>query len=102
MIAFASSNLTVCTKWGQALIQLELYSTLGCHLCERAETVLQRVSRQRDVSWHVVEIAQSNKLVDTYGLRIPVVRSKSGMELGWPFDEDQLIGWLDQIFATTR
>lgn len=63
-----------------------LYSTLGCHLCEHAEEILQ----QEHVAYHVVDIAETDHLLQRYGVRIPVVVDDAGRELGWPFDATQL------------
>lgn len=75
---------------------LTLYTTLGCHLCEQAEAVIgpQLASGQ----WRLqsVDIAQSDELIERYGVRIPVVAkmaendsSNVVAELGWPFDSHQ-------------
>lgn len=36
------------------------------------------------------EISDDEDLVTRYGVRIPVLRSATGEELGWPFDHDSL------------
>lgn len=63
---------------------LVLYGTLGCHLCERAEALIQGVT---DAAISVVEIADDGELLERYGVRIPVIqRLDTGEELDWPFD----------------
>ena len=43
----------------------------------------------------VVDIAQSEELVERFGTRIPVLRrSDTGQELDWPFTRDQLLTFL--------
>ena len=43
----------------------------------------------------VVDIAQSEALVERYGTRIPVLRrNDTGAELDWPFTRDQLLTFL--------
>ena len=45
-----------------------------------------------------IEISESEELVERYGIRIPVIRLRENLrgensesvELGWPFDLDQL------------
>ena len=45
-----------------------------------------------------IEISESEELVDRYGIRIPVIglpenlpeENRESVELGWPFDLDQL------------
>lgn len=83
------------TDGDSALVELKLYSTLGCHLCEEAEALLNQAQTVTDVGWQTVEIAESDKLMQEYGLRIPVVQyTENGAELGWPFDEHRLMDWL--------
>ncbi len=64
---------------------LVLYSTGGCHLCERAEALIRwRVGANLDL----VEIADDPELLERYGVRIPVLRRlDTEQELNWPFDE---------------
>ncbi len=61
---------------------MTLYSTAGCHLCEEAEAMLA----QAGAAWETVDIAADPALLDSYGVRIPVLRTAGGAELGWPFD----------------
>lgn len=74
---------------------LILYTTLGCHLCEHAKDRLWPVLSSGEWRLEEVDIADSDDLVERYGVRIPVVvRADSRSELGWPFDEQQLEQWL--------
>lgn len=78
------------------MAQLTLLSTLGCHLCEQAEDVLQDAKLSRNFEWEIVDIADSDSLVEAYGVRIPVVLHKeSGNEIGWPFDLKSFVAWLE-------
>lgn len=74
-----------------------LYHTLGCHLCELAEEQIEihnQVSEQV-ISYTKVDIADDEKLVELYGIRIPVLAAK-GLEetLDWPFDVHSLSGFI--------
>jgi len=73
---------------------LILYGTLGCHLCEQAQALIG--TSQRDVGeLRYVDIASDDQLVESYGVRIPVVKhSVTGEELGWPFDLPVFEQWL--------
>jgi len=63
---------------------LILYGTECCHLCEEAESILARA----DLSWHGIEIADEDALLERYGTRIPVLRrNDNNAELDWPFDD---------------
>lgn len=65
---------------------LILYTTLGCHLCERAKDELWPVLTHFGWRLEEVDIADSDGLMSRYGTRIPVVaRADNHAELGWPF-----------------
>ncbi|RLA00239.1 MAG: glutaredoxin family protein, partial [Gammaproteobacteria bacterium] len=76
------------------MIQIEFFTTLGCHLCEDAELLLQTPLNDGRIQIHSVDIAEgdnSDRLMEIYGLRIPVIKRLDTMdELGWPFDCEQL------------
>ena len=68
----------------------QLLGTLGCHLCEQAEALLMPWV-QIGLEVELIDIADSEQMVETYGLRIPVLRiADTGAELNWPFDQAQL------------
>lgn len=70
---------------------LIFYTTAGCHLCEYAAEMLEYLERESGLLVQVVDISESNELVDRYGIRIPVVKNpKNENELGWPFSIEQL------------
>ncbi len=68
---------------------LYLYSSVGCHLCDKAEALLETELGDLWEDVMLIEIADSDDMVASYGLRIPVFAgtSVSGewMELDWPF-----------------
>jgi len=71
---------------------LVLYGTLGCHLCEQAEKLVQSVT---DAVVSVVEITDDGELLERYAVRIPVLqRLDNSEELGWPFDAAAIRHWL--------
>lgn len=72
----------------------QLFGTLGCHLCEQAESLLLPwVARGLQVE--LIDIADSEQHLQTYALLIPVLRrTDSAAELRWPFDAAQLAAWL--------
>lgn len=69
-------------------MKLTLYSTPDCHLCELATDLLQQVTEDIDIEH--IDITGSVELVEQYGIRIPVIKNRSGDELGWPFDLETL------------
>lgn len=76
---------------------LLLYTTEGCHLCEKAEQQLEFLRQQGIVDWEPVEISESDELIESYGIRVPVVGEKGGgREIGWPFELGQLHQWVNE------
>lgn len=76
------------------LPECQLFGTLGCHLCEVAEAVLMPFV-EHGLLVELVDIGESEAQVESYGLRIPVLRrDDSGAELDWPFDADQVAAFL--------
>lgn len=68
-----------------------LYTTLGCHLCEQAKSLLWPLLSERGCQLEEVDIADSEALMAAYGTSIPVVENPlSGERLYWPFDGAQL------------
>jgi hypothetical protein len=74
---------------------LKLYTTSHCHLCE---TALALVLQQCDADkLELVEIAQDTLLINSYGLRIPVLQRLDTLaELNWPFTEYELHSFLSK------
>jgi hypothetical protein len=72
-----------------------LYGTSACHLCELAEALLQALRKQGEgVDYDKVDIADSDTLFERYGLLIPVLQDSRGRELRWPFDIEELRGFI--------
>ena len=74
---------------------LLFYTTVGCHLCDQAKAIYQ-ATLNPDFFWvETVDIANSDALIERYGVRIPVIRHEpSGRELGWPFGPEELVEFL--------
>ena len=77
------------------LPECQLLGTVGCHLCEVAEGVLMPLVYEDGLLVELVDIADSEEMVEAYSLRIPVLRRvDTGAELDWPFDIDQVVHFL--------
>ena len=77
-------------------MNVQLFTTLGCHLCEQAHAqLLSLIDEGMDLSIELVEIADSEELMDRYGITIPVIQME-GRELGWPFSADALQTFLER------
>lgn len=72
-------------------VDCELYGTLGCHLCDEAEQVLQPFVAQGLVV-ELLDIIESSEWLGRYALSIPVLRRvDTGQELHWPFDQQAVL-----------
>lgn len=72
-------------------MKVELFTTVGCHLCEQAEQLLNELNAQgSNIDICAIEIADSDDLMERYGIRIPVIRTPDQRELGWPFTLEEL------------
>ena len=77
-----------------------LYTRAGCHLCDDAKAVLDRVRAATGVDWSEVDIAADAELTAEYGDRIPVV-VLDGREHGyWRVEEDRLLRDLGRSTAS--
>lgn len=72
------------------MTSLVLYHTTGCHLCEKARDLLWPLLSSHGIKLTEIDIADSDQLIESYGIRIPVV-SADGVELNWPFDQGQIV-----------
>ena len=54
-------------------IQVDIYSRPGCHLCDEAKEVIERVRRRVAFDLKVVNIETDQDLEKQYGDQIPVV-----------------------------
>lgn len=73
-------------------MDIRLYGTACCHLCEEAQAILHELGIQAER----VDIADDDELLEKYGIRIPVLkRVDTGAELGWPFDAEAVARFLE-------
>lgn len=74
------------------MAEFVLYQRDYCHLCDQALAVL---AQARAPDFESVWVDDSAELVQRYGTRVPVLRDlRNGRELDWPFDAQQVSGWL--------
>lgn len=73
-------------------MNLQLYGTEFCHLCDEAEALLRGLG----IAAEYIDIADDDELIERYGVRIPVLRRcDNGAELGWPFDGGAVLRFID-------
>jgi hypothetical protein len=82
--------------------RLTLISRPGCHLCEVAEEVLERVAATTGETWTKIDVTDSLDLERDYGDRVPVLLL-DGREHGyWRVEEERLLRDLARPPGTPR
>jgi len=71
--------------------RLTLISRPGCHLCEVAEQVLDRVAANTGEQWTKVDVTDSVELERDYGDRVPVLLLDGAEHGYWRIEEDRLL-----------
>ena len=69
---------------------MTLYGKPGCHLCDEALAMLQRLERRYPMEIQKVDITQDPTLFRRYDIRIPVVVVAGGDEVEAPITEQEL------------
>ena len=70
--------------------ELLLLTRPGCHLCEAARQVLDRVSADLQVPWQEQDIEQDRGLMERFGEEIPVLMIDGVQRDFWQIDEARL------------
>ena len=55
------------------VLKIELLGKPGCHLCDEAKIVLERICRDLGLSWDEVNIEEHSLLFERYKEEIPVL-----------------------------
>ncbi|MBK3629893.1 glutaredoxin family protein [Streptomyces sp. MBT49] len=77
-------------KAAQGARSVTLIRKSGCHLCDDAERVIERVCGELGVSWEQKDIADDQELYDQYWEQIPVVLVDGRQHTFWRVDEGRL------------
>ena len=74
-----------------------IYSKPGCHLCEEAIRVLQRIQTQNPFALEEVNIQDDPTLLAEYGEQIPVVTLNGTFLFEYTVDETRLRQLLKEV-----
>lgn len=67
-------------------------------MCEIAWDLLAPLISYLPLRLEEVDIAESDELIERYGVRIPVLKFNDyAEELGWPFDSTQALSFLKKF-----
>lgn len=85
-----SSNMLTNTM--NEKLDLILYHTDGCHLCEIAQSLVEQLG----MVYQHIDICDDDLLAERYGISIPVL-VMGDKELFWPFDGEQLTDFIRSV-----
>jgi glutaredoxin len=68
-------------------IRVEIYSRPGCHLCDDAKEIIQRVQRRYPFSLRLINIEEDPALEAAYGTEIPVIFINGNKAFKYHVDE---------------
>ena len=68
-------------------VYVEIYSRPGCHLCDEAKEVIERVRRRLTFGLRVINIERDPELEKKYGEEIPVVFVNGVLAFKYRVDE---------------
>lgn len=75
---------------GPGDVRVRLYSRPGCHLCDDARAVIERVCAEVGTAYEEVDITTSPELAAAYGEQIPVTFVDGEQHDFWRVDETRL------------
>lgn len=70
-------------------IRVDIYSRPGCHLCDDAKEVIERVRRQYPFELRVINVETDPELEAAYGTEIPVVVINGNKAFKYRVDEGE-------------
>jgi glutaredoxin len=71
-------------------IQIDIYSRPGCHLCDEAKDIIDRVRKRHAFAVRVINIEENPALESAYGTEIPVVFINGSKAFKYHVDEREL------------
>jgi glutaredoxin len=72
------------------MVRVTLYSKPGCHLCDEARTVIERVCAELGESYEEISILDDPVLQERYAEEIPVTLVDGKQHDFWRVDESRL------------
>jgi glutaredoxin len=81
-------------------VDVEIYSRPGCHLCDEAKEVIERVRRRLAFGVRVVDIETDPELEKRYGEQIPVVLVNGVLAFKYRVDEAEFEKKVKRLWKT--
>ena len=76
-----------------------MYSRPGCHLCDEARDVIDRVQTRYAFDFEVVNIAENPELESRYGTEIPVIHINGNKAFKCRVDPIELERKLERLWS---
>ena len=77
-------------------VAVDLYTRVGCHLCDDAKGVLERVQAERPFELRVIDVDTDAELARRFGLEVPVVFVGGRKAFKYRVDEAELVRRLER------
>lgn len=81
-------------------VNVEIYSRPGCHLCDDAKEIIERVQRRLAFTLRVVNIETDPQLERDYGEQIPVVFINGAKMFKYHVDEAEFEKKVRRLWKT--
>ena len=81
-------------------VKIDVYSRPGCHLCDEAKDVIDRVHNRFAFDMNVVNIETDPALEAAYGEEIPVVFINGNKAFKYKVDEAELERKIKRLWKT--
>lgn len=81
-------------------VSVDVYSRPGCHLCDVAKDVLERVQQRFAFAMRIINIETDPALEKSYGTEIPVVFINGSKAFKYRVDEAELERKIKRLWKT--
>ena len=80
-------------------MNLILFGTSACHLCEMAhELLIPLLKNHPSYQLEIIDIAEQTQWQEQYAIRIPVLlHPQTQQELSWPFDSAAIVKFINEL-----
>jgi glutaredoxin len=81
-------------------IQIDIYSRPGCHLCDEAKEVIERVQQRCSFALRIINIDEDPGLLTAFGTEIPVIFINGNKAFKYHVDEAELEKKVKRLWKT--
>jgi len=81
-------------------VDIEIYSRPGCHLCDEAKKVIERIQHRFPFTLRVVNVETDPRLEKEYGEEIPVVFINGKKAFKYHVDEAEFESRVKRLWNT--